>query len=273
MTWIIPQASAYGGVLLNSDGQVLLREPANHHDGYVWTFAKARPLADEEPEQTAVRAVRVDAGHEGKVIGVLPGLYEGGTSKNAFFLMISGFAHGPTGGHTQNTCWASFEHARELIGKTTNPIGRTRDLQVLEATQRWLASNRKGVVAFEQQGSKGWAVKGNWLTKEMPEQFVTLSLDFVLDAEEACAIRKGFIPSEMEEKWFSYYVDDVLYQHRSWTGVLVDRIRFVDEADGIRAIQADVNRDQEQYSQMDDAQDIRRIESMVRNLASRNRLV
>jgi hypothetical protein len=35
--WNIPSAKAYGGVLLTRGGRILLREPANHFDGYVWT--------------------------------------------------------------------------------------------------------------------------------------------------------------------------------------------------------------------------------------------
>jgi len=62
MTWVIPKATAYGGILLNSGGQVILREPANHYDGYVWTFAKTRPQGDETPEHTARRGVRGEIG-------------------------------------------------------------------------------------------------------------------------------------------------------------------------------------------------------------------
>ena len=39
----------------------------------------------------------------------------------------------------------------------------------------------------------------------------------------------------------------------------------------MRAVQADVNRQREQYSQTDDAEDVARIELMVRELAVQNR--
>jgi 8-oxo-dGTP diphosphatase len=270
MTWVIPEATAYGGILLNSGGQVLLREPANHYDGYVWTFAKTRPQSGETPEQTACRGVRGEVGHDAKVIGVLPGVYNGGTTTNAYFLMISNHGHGSTSQETQSIRWASFEEARVLIKMTTNPVGRQRDLQILEATQRWLEVNYKGVIAFEKRGSSGWAIKGDWMTEEIPDRFVTLPLDFYLGPKDAEAIRKGYIPSAMEEKWFSYFVDNKLYQHRSWTGFLIDRISFVEERGGLRAVQADVNRQREQYSQTDDAEDVARIELMVRKLAEQS---
>ena len=271
MTWVIPEATAYGGILLNSGGQVLLREPANHYDGYVWTFAKTRPQGDEKPEQTARRGVRGEVGHDAKVIGVLPGVYRGGTTTNAYFLMISDHGHGSASQETQSIRWASYEEARVLIKMTTNHVGRQRDLQILEATQRWLEVNYKGVIAFEQRGSSGWAIKGDWMTEEMPDRFVTLPLDFYLGPKDAEAIRKGYIPSAMEEKWFSYFVNNKLYQHRSWTGFLIDSISFVEERGGLRAVQADVNRQREQYSQTDDAEDVARIELMVRELAVQNR--
>ena len=233
MTWVIPEATAYGGILLNSGGQVLLREPANHYDGYVWTFAKTRPQGDEKPEQTARRGVRGEVGHDAKVIGVLPGVYRGGTTTNAYFLMISDHGHGSASQETQSIRWASYEEARVLIKMTTNHVGRQRDLQILEATQRWLEVNYKGVIAFEQRGSSGWAIKGDWMTEEMPDRFVTLPLDFYLGPKDAEAILKGYIPSAMEEKWFSYFVDNKLYQHRSWTGFLIDSISFVEERGGI----------------------------------------
>ncbi len=263
--------TAYGGVVLSSTGLILLREPMNHYDGYVWTFAKTRVSEGETPEQTAYRAVRSGFATNAKAVGVLPGEYMGGTSLSAFFLMLPQLNHGTLNEHTQATCWANFDQARVLIGKTTNTVGRKRDLAVLEATRQWLERNEKGVIAFEQHGSLGWAVKGDWLTEEMPEQRTTLSLDFNLDAEDVEAIRKGYIPSEMEEKWFSYFVDNVLYQHRSWTGFMIDQITFETTLTGLRAVSAVVNRDPRQYQQTDDAVDIRRIESMVRELAAHNR--
>ena len=38
----------YGGVVINAAGRLLLREPKNHYDGYVWTFPKGKP----EPSET-----------------------------------------------------------------------------------------------------------------------------------------------------------------------------------------------------------------------------
>ena len=39
-TAVIPRADAYGGVLVDAKGRVLLRAPKGHYGGYVWTFPK-----------------------------------------------------------------------------------------------------------------------------------------------------------------------------------------------------------------------------------------
>ncbi|WP_052469104.1 hypothetical protein [Pseudomonas massiliensis] len=61
-----------------------------------------------------------------------------------------------------------------------------------------------------------------------------------------------------------------LFQHRSWTGICIDQIHFIEHQGGLRATHAQVNRKPEHYSQTDDAVDIERIESLVRNLAQYN---
>ena len=65
----------------------MLREPANHYGGYVWTYAKGRPDKGDTPEQTALREVREETGYEAEVVDVLPGVFKGGTTTNAFFVM------------------------------------------------------------------------------------------------------------------------------------------------------------------------------------------
>ena len=50
----VPKADAYGGVLIDDAGRILLREPTDHFGGYVWTFAKGRIDKGETPEQAAL---------------------------------------------------------------------------------------------------------------------------------------------------------------------------------------------------------------------------
>lgn len=141
MTWNIPKASAYGGILLTRTGQILLREPANHYDGYVWTFAKGRPDPGDTPEQTALREVLEETGYQAEVVDVLPGLFQGGTTSNAYFVMRHFGPQAPTDWETQSTRWVSFDEAARLISETTNHKGRQRDLAILAAARSWFESN------------------------------------------------------------------------------------------------------------------------------------
>jgi 8-oxo-dGTP diphosphatase len=129
---------AYGGVVINDQGLVLLREPSNHYDDYVWTFAKGRPDPKESPEETALREVREETGVKARIVGLIPGWFRGGTTENQYFLMVPVEDTKTFENETQSVRWATEMEAEGLISQTTNPEGRERDLKVLKAafTQR-----------------------------------------------------------------------------------------------------------------------------------------
>jgi 8-oxo-dGTP diphosphatase len=126
---------AYGGVVINQQGRILLREPKGHFDNYVWTFPKGRPdkkqKPGETPEETALREVREESGIKAEIRERLPGVYEGGTTETIFFLMSLIEDTGKFNGETQSVRWVTPQEAKDLISMTTNPIGRKRDLKVL----------------------------------------------------------------------------------------------------------------------------------------------
>lgn len=129
----IPKADAYGGVLIDKAGRVLLREPTNHFGGYVWTFAKGRIDKDETPEQAALREVREETGHDAQIRGLIPTVFGGTTSSTVYFLMRPVGEPGAASDETARIVWVSFEDAIKLIGLTKTPKGRERDLAVLQA--------------------------------------------------------------------------------------------------------------------------------------------
>lgn len=264
--WKINKADAYGGILLTRNGQILLREPTNHYDNYVWTYAKGKPGKGDSPEETALREVREETGYAAEIIGVLSGVFKSGNSSTAFFIMRHIGPQGRPDWETQATRWVSFAEAEKLIGKTTKIQGRERDLAVLVAARHWFEENDSVVLPDGERDKSPAATSADWNIWPMPEQQVKLALDFTLNEKEAARIRLGFIPTAMEEKWFSYFENNVLHNHRSWTGFCIDQIHFVPADAGLRATQAVVNRDREQYHETDDAADIRRIEIMVREL-------
>lgn len=129
----IPEADAYGGVLINARGEVQLREPANHFGGYVWTFAKGRSDPGEMPQETAVREVLEETGQAARVVALIPAVFAGTTSTTVFFLMEPIGEPGPFSEETTSICWTDEATARRRVGMTTSPTGRGRDLKVLEA--------------------------------------------------------------------------------------------------------------------------------------------
>ena len=134
----IAKAGAYGGVLIDDTGRVLLRQPRNHFDGYVWTFPKGKHDKGETPEQAALREVREETGYDARITGILPGAFPGGTGTTAFFLMAPQGEPRTFEWETQAIRWATPAEAEALIRQTTNPIGRARDLAVLQAVTEFL---------------------------------------------------------------------------------------------------------------------------------------
>jgi len=45
-----------------------------------------------------------------------------------------------------------------------------------------------------------------------------IDIRMLFTEEDFLKISCGYIPMEMEEKWFIFFEDDWLYCHRSWTG-------------------------------------------------------
>jgi ADP-ribose pyrophosphatase YjhB (NUDIX family) len=127
--------AAYGGVLLDEQMRVLLREPKGHYDGYVWTFPKGRPDKGESPEEAALREVQEETGYSACIVSKLPGTFPGGTTVNEYFLMKPDGNPGKFDDETASVIWATFDEAEKLISKTTNQTGRKRDCAVLDAVR------------------------------------------------------------------------------------------------------------------------------------------
>lgn len=126
---------AYGGVLVDEQNRVLLREPKGHFDGYVWTFPKGRPDKGESPDAAALREVKEETGYSARIVSKLPGSFSGGTTVNEYFLMEPDGKPGKLDDETASVVWATIDEAESLISKTTNLTGRKRDLAVLDAVR------------------------------------------------------------------------------------------------------------------------------------------
>lgn len=86
----------------------------------------------------------------------------------------------------------------------------------------------------------------DWDIKPMPERHEEFILKRNISMEELEILKRGHIPKRMEDKWFWYYQDGILYAHRSWTGYCVYMIKIDFERCEHRVI---VNRDDSQYTE------------------------
>ncbi|WP_193726721.1 NUDIX hydrolase [Paenibacillus guangzhouensis] len=125
---------AYGGIVFNEEGQVLMRSPSGHWGGYVWTFAKggADP-SDRTPEEIALREVLEETGYVCTIITQIPGEYVSDTCTTKYFLMK------PTGAitdydfETQAVEWCDPSEAFRRIQRTSSLKGIERDTQALQS--------------------------------------------------------------------------------------------------------------------------------------------
>ncbi|GLI34198.1 NUDIX domain-containing protein [Desulforhabdus amnigena] len=240
-----------GGVVFNKQGQVLLREPTNHFDGYHWTFPKGHCKDGERHEIAALREVIEETGVAGRIIDKLPYVYAGGTTQNIYFLMlVERETDEFDRKETQAIRWASRDEAERLIGMSTNSVGRKRDFKVLqnayELYEHFSAAHASSIHI---------ASRKDWKIRAMPGMRTSIPIALEFSPEEKALIVCGHIPQEMEDKWFIFYERNRLYFHRSWTGYCIYILEFTEIGARFSGTRLLANRLDEQYSNKNDEYD------------------
>ena len=135
--------NAYGGVIFNNKGQVLMVEPTNHFMGYVWTFPKGKLDPGEHPADVGVREVKEESGHDASIIGLVPRRFPSPTNPlksghSQYFIMRS---HGQTSEpdwETSQVRWGIPTKAHQMIDQTHDANGRARDHEILDMAVKHL---------------------------------------------------------------------------------------------------------------------------------------
>ena len=109
------------------------------------------------------------------------------------------------------------------------------------------------------EGSYKNAERSDWQALDMPEKHDTFILKRRFTNKELCNLRRGNIPQEMEDKWFFYVKDNILFAHRSWTGICIFIMEIADNGEN----RVTVNRDPEQYKNTDPEEDIKLIGNLL----------
>jgi len=91
------------------------------------------------------------------------------------------------------------------------------------------------------------ATPDSWQHQPAPAQREPLHFQGRFTADEYARLRQGFVPKEMEDKWFIYLHDGWLRLHRSWTGNWIFALRLEQDGDAWTVTDSWVNRDPQQY--------------------------
>jgi 8-oxo-dGTP diphosphatase len=128
---------SYGCVVVDASRQrVLLRRPANGHNGFAWTFAKGMPDSGETPEETAVREAGEEYGRQVCLLAPIRQWFCGPKWANWFWL-AEDCGERPGGFHweTEAVRWFTWSDAGNAIKETSVPHRRDRDLDILAAAR------------------------------------------------------------------------------------------------------------------------------------------
>jgi len=107
------------------------------------------------------------------------------------------------------------------------------------------------------------ARKDSWPIQCMPEAATMLDYGREFSGEEFKMISRGFIPQEMEDKWFMYLDNTTLCIHRSWTGLCIYQVELQEKANGWAVSQAWINCNPDQYTRKDDCYESERLDKLI----------
>lgn len=141
-------SKSYGGVVIRSDGNILVVEPANHFSGVRWTFPKGGIDEGETTEECALREVMEESGWYTQILEKIEGSWKGTSTITEYYLMQpmgeqgEWQYQGTDKEETWQTVFVPYECARLLVATSSNKSSVKRDVEVLDkAYELWITLN------------------------------------------------------------------------------------------------------------------------------------
>lgn len=104
----------------------------------------------------------------------------------------------------------------------------------------------QGVLADRAKLTEKYIVtKADWDFVPMPFRKARFTLKRHFDEAELTNLKQGYMPRDMDDRWVSYYEDNRLYIHRSWSGHCIYIVEINSASDEHEVM---VNRDKSQYT-------------------------
>lgn len=111
------------------------------------------------------------------------------------------------------------------------------------------------------------ATRQSWSKLQpLPENRARLFVEREFSNQEYDQLCSGFIPERMEDKWFIFAEEDLLYFHRSWTGFCIFQLRLERKDAAYRVGEVFANRDAKQYIAAGDAFDEKLLTFLIDSL-------
>lgn len=89
----------------------------------------------------------------------------------------------------------------------------------------------------------------------------------LLSRAEMQAIAMGYVPMDMNDKWFAFMEDDCLYLHRSWTGLGIYEVTFAAKETGFMITSARVECDPDAYKRDSDMGERERLRDLIAHVS------
>ena len=89
--------------------------------------------------------------------------------------------------------------------------------------------------------------KNDWKIVDMPETYEAAKIDRSLSEQEYQTLVCGFLPRDMDDRWFLYVQHNWVYLHRSWTGHCIFKLKLEVLSSHVILTDIHINRDPDQY--------------------------